>query len=487
MPNYPNTEVEREVRSRVNGAMEELIRKRKSELRELAASKYAPGPGMGSGPYEQMRVGVSISFYEALFQEIVDSWVNVLTRQSGKISASDVSHVVQELEARASAAPTHIRRALASRGATALLLPSGAMNALEGGARQRMNELVAKHRRELQTRLYNQDHPHPREVPPVPNTNITKINSDNVNSTVTSGQGNQIAPITSKKGWWETWWGVVVTSVIAGLIVWGISRYFDRQIPTQVLPTGPDGKSAQISGSASRSATDVTGGPIRESGKPETVEDSPKAEAPPTQSSIKAAAPSTRRLSPSRGPSISATQDNHPKPSDDDLKEAKIQMNVASKYAKARNAEGALDALRKAVLLNPLDALAHKCLAVAYVSVHLDFGKAIKEYRLAISRPGATTDLEDRLALAIANESKVREAAQQASDADAHFELAQILEKLTVLGTRSPMNAECEKARLDPNNDPSKRNHFRVRCTEMDNNVLVENGAHQVNYDCPVN
>jgi hypothetical protein len=228
MPNYPNHEVEREVRSRVNGAMEELIRRRNSELRELAASKFAPGPGMGSGPYEQMRVRASIDFYEALFQQIVDSWVDVLTRQSGRISASDVSHVVQDLEARASVAPTHIRQALASRGATAHLLAPSAMKALEGGARQRMNELVAKHRRELQTRLYNQDHPRPGELQPMPNRKI-KINSDNTNSTVTSGQGNRIAPGASKKGWWETWWGVVVTSVIAGLILLGFTGYLEKR------------------------------------------------------------------------------------------------------------------------------------------------------------------------------------------------------------------------------------------------------------------
>jgi hypothetical protein len=228
MPNYPNNEVEREVRSRVNGAMEELIRRRNSELRELAASKYAPGPEMGSGPYEQMRVQVSISFYEALFQQIIDIWVDVLTRQSGKISASDVSHVVQELEARASAAPTHIRQALASDGATAHLLPPGAMKALEDGSKHRMNELVAKHRRELQTRLYNQDHPHPAEAKLVPSINI-KINSDNTNSTVTSGHGNKVVPATSRKGWWETWWGVVATSVIAGLIVWGTTGYLERR------------------------------------------------------------------------------------------------------------------------------------------------------------------------------------------------------------------------------------------------------------------
>lgn len=124
---------------------------------------------MGSGFYEQMRVRVSISFYEALFRQIVESWIDVLTRQNGKISASDASHVVRELEGRAAIAPTHIRRALASRGATAHLLPPGAMKALEDGARQMMNGLVAKHQRELQTRLYNQDHPHPREVPPAPN------------------------------------------------------------------------------------------------------------------------------------------------------------------------------------------------------------------------------------------------------------------------------------------------------------------------------
>jgi hypothetical protein len=227
VPTYPNIEVEKEVRSRVNGAMEGLLRKRNSELRELAASGHAPGPGVGSGPYEQMRVGVSINFYEALFQQIVDSWVDVLTRQNGKISASDVSHVIQELETRASAAPTHIRQALASRGPTVHLQPPSAMKALEDGARQRMSELVAKHRRELQTQLYNQDHPHPGDAPPMPNINI-KINSDNTNSTVASGRGNTVTSGAAKKRWWETWWGVVATSVIAGLILWGTTSYLER-------------------------------------------------------------------------------------------------------------------------------------------------------------------------------------------------------------------------------------------------------------------
>jgi hypothetical protein len=42
------------------------------------------------------------------------------------------------------------------------------------------------------------------------------------------------AHATHKKAWWETWWGVIATTVIAGLIVWGITRYFDS--PTPVLP-----------------------------------------------------------------------------------------------------------------------------------------------------------------------------------------------------------------------------------------------------------
>lgn len=232
MPTYPNVEVEREVRSRVNGAMEGLIRKRDSELRELATSKYAPGPGMGSGLYEQMRADIRISFYESLLHEVVGSWVDVLTRQNGKIRSSDVAHIISEVEGRAAKAPHHIRQGLAARGGTAQLLPPGTMNALKGRVERRMNELVAKHRRELQTRLYNQDHPHPGEVEPVPNINI-KINSDNTNSTVTSGHGNKVVPATSRKGWWETWWGLVATSVIAGLILWGATGYLERRGKTE--------------------------------------------------------------------------------------------------------------------------------------------------------------------------------------------------------------------------------------------------------------
>jgi hypothetical protein len=235
--------------------MEDLIRKRDSELRELAASRYAPGPGMGSGSYEQMRVDICIAFYESLLQHIVDSWTDVLTRQNGKISSSDVVHIVGELEGWAGKAPHHVRHGLAARGGTAQLLPPGTMNALKGRVERRMNGLIAKHRRELQTRLYNQDHPHPTEVQPVPSINI-KINSDNTNSIVTSGHGNEIASGTGKKGWWETWWGVVVTSVIAGLILWGLAGYLEKRtakgenekgkraamLPPAASATDPSGK-----------------------------------------------------------------------------------------------------------------------------------------------------------------------------------------------------------------------------------------------------
>jgi len=48
------------------------------------------------------------------------------------------------------------------------------------------------------------------------------------------GHSSSAAHATHRKAWWETWWGVIATTVIAGLIVWGITRYFDR--PTPVLP-----------------------------------------------------------------------------------------------------------------------------------------------------------------------------------------------------------------------------------------------------------
>jgi hypothetical protein len=38
-----------------------------------------------------------------------------------------------------------------------------------------------------------------------------------------------------KKGWWETWWGqailLIVTGVIVGLVVWGITRHYDKLTP----------------------------------------------------------------------------------------------------------------------------------------------------------------------------------------------------------------------------------------------------------------
>lgn len=484
MSNYPNNEVEREVRSRVNGAMEELIRKRNSELRELAASKYAPGPGMGSGPYEQMRARVSISFYEALFQQIVDSWVDVLTRQNGKISASDVSHIVQELEARASAAPMHIRRALSSRGTTAQLLPQGAMKALEDGARQRMNELVAKHRRELQTRLYNQDHPRPGEVQPVPNINI-KINSDNTDSTITSGHGNKVAMGTSKKGWWETWWGVVVTSVIAGLILWGITSYFDRREKAG----GEKGKPTAAQTPAPVAAPASSGNqPVKQSETLATAEDI-KVTNRAGKTGEAAEPPVSNPVDSSASPSP-AVHKSPPKVSENDRREAKLQMDLAAKLTKAHNPEGALKALQEAARLNPGDVMTHKCLAVAYVSTHLDFDSAISEYELARKLPGAGPEIEDRLTSAMADKGAVQKqqhlVKESPGDADAYYELAKILSKpdMLMLGG-SPMDA-CDKAQEAAKADATQEKILVDRCWKMETAVAQEILGSKYNDDCPV-
>jgi hypothetical protein len=47
-----------------------------------------------------------------------------------------------------------------------------------------------------------------------------------------------------KKAWWETWWGVIATTVIAGLIVWGITRHYDR--PTPLPPTSANPPSPSV-------------------------------------------------------------------------------------------------------------------------------------------------------------------------------------------------------------------------------------------------
>jgi hypothetical protein len=48
------------------------------------------------------------------------------------------------------------------------------------------------------------------------------------------------------KGWWETWWGVIATTVIAGLIVWGITRHYDRPTPLPPTTTNPPSPSVPI-------------------------------------------------------------------------------------------------------------------------------------------------------------------------------------------------------------------------------------------------
>jgi hypothetical protein len=247
---------------------------------------------------------------------------------------------------------------------------------------------------------------------------------------------------------------VVVTSVIAGLILLVVTHYFDEKgKPAAAQPSGPVTAPASSGSQAAKpSETQAAAGDI-------------KVKNPAGRTGEIAKPPVSNLIDLSASPS----QVEHKS-----LQKISEYSRREAKLAKNGDRESAFKALQEAAQLNPADVLTHKCLAV---------DSAIKEYRLAFGT-SAAQEVDDRLALAIANESKVREAVRQASDADAHFEVAQILKKLTVLGTRVPMIAECEKAFLDPNNDPSRRNYFRVQCSEMDNHVLVED---KTNYDCPMN
>lgn len=39
-------------------------------------------------------------------------------------------------------------------------------------------------------------------------------------------------PAAKEKRWWETrWWGIIILAVVAGLIIWGITRYIDKLPP----------------------------------------------------------------------------------------------------------------------------------------------------------------------------------------------------------------------------------------------------------------
>ena len=46
-------------------------------------------------------------------------------------------------------------------------------------------------------------------------------------------------PIPDQKRWWETWWGqsiiFIVTGVIVGLAVWGITRHYDKPTPPTAI------------------------------------------------------------------------------------------------------------------------------------------------------------------------------------------------------------------------------------------------------------
>jgi hypothetical protein len=258
--------------------MEVATEKRESALRELAGSKYAPGPGCGSGPYEQKRIEIYVGFYDTLFRDMVDNWFEVITRQNGSVTTSDVDHIIKEVEEWANNAPRNIQQALISRGATAARLPQSTITALRDNGREVLG-LVTKYRRELQTRLYDQNHPHPKETAPVPIVNITKINSDNANSIFTGGSYNKAdVTVVSKKGWWETWWGRVVTGVIVGLIMLGVARYVDKR-PTR--PPGPtettNGKPTPAPSSPPGSKSDGAVATTSESAKPQVVGNGPNA------------------------------------------------------------------------------------------------------------------------------------------------------------------------------------------------------------------
>lgn len=44
--------------------------------------------------------------------------------------------------------------------------------------------------------------------------------------------------VKTEKRWWETrWWGILILTVIAGLIIWGITRYFDKVPPPSTTST----------------------------------------------------------------------------------------------------------------------------------------------------------------------------------------------------------------------------------------------------------
>jgi tetratricopeptide (TPR) repeat protein len=175
-----------------------------------------------------------------------------------------------------------------------------------------------------------------------------------------------------------------------------------------------------------------------------------------------------------------------PKASEHDRREAKLQMDLAAKLAKKGDPEGALKALQEAARLNPSDVMTHKCLAVAYVSTHLDFDRAISEYELARKLPGVESEIADRLTSAIANKGVVQKQLQlvkeSRGDADAYYELAKILSKPDMLMLGGSPKAACDKAQEAAEADAAQRKILVDRCYKME----TEWAYSKYNYDCPV-
>lgn len=57
------------------------------------------------------------------------------------------------------------------------------------------------------------------------------------------GSNAKESPTIHEKGWWETWWGqstiLIVTGLIVGFLIWGVTSHFDKPIPSAIVPPPP--------------------------------------------------------------------------------------------------------------------------------------------------------------------------------------------------------------------------------------------------------